>query len=134
LFSWLIIFQTFLLHDEVAHVAGLNTGRGKSPIYGAGNEEDYRLSNGCLEVKPTSEKTKPKSVGSIDTQTRGDHTETENSLEFSGGIKITSVTAKWTEDLPENTLTDVSLEVRPGGLMAVIGPVGSGKVSYRYRK
>jgi ABC-type multidrug transport system fused ATPase/permease subunit len=47
-------------------------------------------------------------------------------------IKIMNVTAKWTEDLPENTLTDVNLEVRPGGLVAVIGPVGSGKVSYRY--
>jgi ABC-type transporter Mla maintaining outer membrane lipid asymmetry ATPase subunit MlaF len=47
------------------------------------------------------------------------------------GIRVMSATAKWTEDLPENTLTDVTLEVRPGALMAVIGPVGSGKVSYR---
>jgi ABC-type bacteriocin/lantibiotic exporter with double-glycine peptidase domain len=113
-------------------VAGQNTGSGKSPVYGPGNEEDHRVSNGSLEVNLTSEKTKQNSVGSTATQTRGDHT--ENSLEFSGGIKITSVTAKWTEDLPENTLTDVSLEVRPGALMAIIGPVGSGKVSNRYRK
>ncbi|XP_021928195.1 LOW QUALITY PROTEIN: probable multidrug resistance-associated protein lethal(2)03659 [Zootermopsis nevadensis] len=45
------------------------------------------------------------------------------------GLKVTNVMARWTEDLPENTLTDVSLEVRPGGLVAVIGPVGSGKTS-----
>ncbi|KDR05000.1 Multidrug resistance-associated protein 4, partial [Zootermopsis nevadensis] len=43
------------------------------------------------------------------------------------GLKVTNVMAVWTENLPENTLTDVSLEVRPGGLVAVIGPVGSEK-------
>lgn len=45
-------------------------------------------------------------------------------------IRVTSITAKWNNDLPDNTLTDVSLDVNPGGLVAVVGPVGSGKVSY----
>ena len=44
------------------------------------------------------------------------------------GIKITNVTAKWNEDFHENTLSDVSLDVRKGSLVAVIGPVGCGKV------
>jgi len=45
-------------------------------------------------------------------------------------IRVTSITAKWTNVLSENTLTDVSLDVRPGGLVAVIGHVGSGKVNF----
>lgn len=39
------------------------------------------------------------------------------------------VTAKWNDNLVENTLTKVTLTVRPGKLLAVIGPVGSGKSS-----
>lgn len=45
------------------------------------------------------------------------------------GVKIKNVTAKWTEASIENTLTDVSVELRPGKILAVIGPVGSGKTS-----
>ena len=45
------------------------------------------------------------------------------------GIRVVNVTAKWSEDLNENALTNVNLDVKPGGLVAVIGPVGSGKVS-----
>ncbi|XP_021935708.1 multidrug resistance-associated protein 4-like isoform X2 [Zootermopsis nevadensis] len=121
--------KNFLLYDEIAHAAGLNTGSGMSPVHDSVDDDDCRLSNGCSEVKPNSEKSKPDGADYIDTRTRGDHTDTENPLEFSGGIKITGVTAKWTDDLPENTLTDVSVEVRTGGLMAIIGPVGSGKTS-----
>jgi ABC-type glutathione transport system ATPase component len=47
-------------------------------------------------------------------------------------IRVTSITAKWTNDLSENALTCVSLDVKPGGLVAVIGPVGSGKVNYTF--
>lgn len=44
------------------------------------------------------------------------------------GIFIKNVSAKWSEDAQENTLTNVNLEVTPGHLTAVIGPVGAGKV------
>lgn len=46
------------------------------------------------------------------------------------GIKVTNATAKWSEDLAENTLTNINLVVQPSALVAVIGPVGSGKVCF----
>lgn len=45
------------------------------------------------------------------------------------GIYVTNATAKWSETLAENTLSNISVSVGPGTLLAVIGPVGSGKSS-----
>ncbi|XP_071455642.1 ATP-binding cassette sub-family C member 4-like [Hetaerina americana] len=44
-------------------------------------------------------------------------------------IKINDVTAKWTQNVSENTLSNITLDVKPGMLMAIIGPVGAGKSS-----
>ncbi|PSN30830.1 hypothetical protein C0J52_17331 [Blattella germanica] len=44
-------------------------------------------------------------------------------------VKIDDVTAKWILDSTENTLLNVSLDVKQGSLVAVIGPVGAGKTS-----
>lgn len=45
------------------------------------------------------------------------------------GIVMSNVTAKWTDQSSDNTLTDISLEVPHAKLVAIIGPVGSGKSS-----
>lgn len=45
------------------------------------------------------------------------------------GIVLKDVTAKWSGDATENTLTNINALVQPGRLVAVIGPVGSGKSS-----
>ncbi|KAK9737636.1 ABC transporter transmembrane region [Popillia japonica] len=45
------------------------------------------------------------------------------------GITIKNVTAKWSESSTDNTLSNISMELRPRKLIAVIGPVGSGKTS-----
>lgn len=50
-------------------------------------------------------------------------------VEDEKGIYIENATAKWTSTSMENTLSNLTLTVRPGQLLAVIGPVGAGKSS-----
>jgi ATP-binding cassette subfamily C (CFTR/MRP) protein 4 len=47
------------------------------------------------------------------------------------GVWVRNGSAKWTPNSIADTLTNISLCVKPGKLCAVIGPVGSGKVSVK---
>nr|UTK61406.1 ABCC4 [Hyphantria cunea] len=49
--------------------------------------------------------------------------------EDSRGVRLKHATAKWIASHQENTLTDLSLTIKPGKIIAVIGPVGAGKSS-----
>lgn len=44
------------------------------------------------------------------------------------GIVVSNITAKWTDSQTDNTLENINLTVRAGHLVAIIGPVGAGKV------
>lgn len=44
------------------------------------------------------------------------------------GVVISTATAKWTIDQPINCLENINLTVGSGQLVAIIGPVGAGKV------
>lgn len=44
------------------------------------------------------------------------------------GIVVSNATAKWTDAQTDNSLENINLTVRPGRLVAIIGPVGAGKV------
>jgi ABC-type glutathione transport system ATPase component len=48
-------------------------------------------------------------------------------------IELNQLTVKWPAagEKEDNTLTDISLNIRPGQIFAVVGQVGSGKVSYK---
>lgn len=45
------------------------------------------------------------------------------------GVIVNNIKARWDTKNPEYTLQDVNLRVQPGTLVAIIGPVGSGKSS-----
>lgn len=45
------------------------------------------------------------------------------------GIQVTNIVARWDANNTELTLDKVNLRVQPGTLVAIIGPVGSGKSS-----
>ncbi|XP_050294676.1 ATP-binding cassette subfamily C member 4-like [Anthonomus grandis grandis] len=47
----------------------------------------------------------------------------------SSGIKLVKVRASWLPNPIAQTLSDIDLEIRPGTLCCVVGPVGSGKSS-----
>lgn len=66
-----------------------------------------------------------------DDNTKNDCTDMENETELDkdNGIVILNATAKWTDDQNSNTLEKINLTVIPGRLLAVIGPVGAGKVN-----
>ncbi|XP_026805630.1 probable multidrug resistance-associated protein lethal(2)03659 isoform X2 [Rhopalosiphum maidis] len=45
------------------------------------------------------------------------------------GIDLFNVSTKWILNQPKNSLNNINLSVRPGRLVAIIGPVGAGKTS-----
>lgn len=123
------------MHDEVAISEILEIKNGKTVVTSVDSDKH-------CEVKCSESDSELMMNSSTDSKTLWAKTTTVASVagvaEKAGGgdpthtkaIRVTSITAKWTNILSENTLTGVSLDVRPGGLVAVIGPVGSGKVNY----
>jgi len=61
-------------------------------------------------------------------------TENEEDIDKLGdfGIDILNASAKWILNQPDNSLNNINLTVRPGRLVAIIGPVGAGKVWMSY--
>ena len=45
------------------------------------------------------------------------------------GIFINNIVARWTKEIQEPTLDNITAFVQPGQLLGVIGSVGSGKVT-----
>lgn len=74
------------------------------------NKKGHSESNG---LKPMKDQPYSQVIGKVDNP----------------GIFIKNASAKWLESSNENTLSNITLDVTPGVLTAVVGPVGSGKTS-----
>ena len=53
----------------------------------------------------------------------------ETSVSNSSSLKLKEVTGKWTGQCERNTLNGISFDASCGQLIAIVGPVGSGKGS-----
>lgn len=56
-------------------------------------------------------------------------TKNNNSNLNSNSVVISAASAKWTDNQIVNTLDNIDLTVKSGNLVAIIGPVGAGKVN-----
>lgn len=74
--------------------------------------------NGYEKSRCNDDSTVPNNISSQD--------DTEQPSDFS--IVISNVTAKWTDTQTDNTIENINLTVKSGNLIAIIGPVGAGKV------
>ncbi|XP_060872288.1 probable multidrug resistance-associated protein lethal(2)03659 isoform X2 [Metopolophium dirhodum] len=91
-------------------------------------ELDYQIPNSCSNSdKSIEDNVEQTTFDNIANNSKS----FENNTEFvnSHDIVISKAFAKWLENQDSNTLENINLTVSPGRLVAVIGPVGSGKSS-----
>lgn len=108
IFNYLFIFvlQNFLLYEEKnTQVAN----RSKADKASNGVRKPIIINDN--NTSPLNDQNDPEQLGNL-------------------GIVVSNATAKWTDAQTENSLENINLTVKPGRLVAVIGPVGAGKVKY----
>jgi len=90
-------------------------------------EKESKIPNHSTSVKPFT-------IGVIQSNMNTDNTGVKKNTGFlnSFGIVISNATAKWTDIQTRNTLENINLNITPGRLVAIIGPVGAGKVHKIY--
>lgn len=91
-------------------------------------EKDTQVANRSKADKASNGVRNPIIVNDNDTSSLDDHNDPEQLDNL--GIVVSNATAKWTDAQTENSLENINLTVKPGRLVAVIGPVGAGKVKY----
>ncbi|XP_032678093.1 probable multidrug resistance-associated protein lethal(2)03659 isoform X2 [Odontomachus brunneus] len=110
--------QKFMMYDEIE-----NTDKTESRING---KEDL---NNIMQANINKD-TKNKKADQGNQQVRHDQGDLGNrDIRNEYMISIENASAKWLEDEKEDTLQNITIKVRPGELIAIVGQVGSGKSS-----
>jgi len=91
-------------------------------------EKNNQVANRSKADKASNGVRKPIIINDNDTSSLNDQNNPEQSANL--GIVVSNATAKWTDAQTENSLENINLTVKPGRLVAVIGPVGAGKVKF----
>lgn len=89
-------------------------------------EKDDQVANLSKADKAANGVKKPIVINDVTPKNVGNQNYNDQSTDL--GIVVSNATAKWTDAQTENSLENINLTVRPGRLVAVIGPVGAGKV------
>ncbi|KAE9539572.1 hypothetical protein AGLY_004824 [Aphis glycines] len=90
-------------------------------------EKNTQVANRSKADKASNGVRKPIIINDNDTSSLNDQNDPEQLGNL--GIVVSNATAKWTDAQTENSLENINLTVKPGRLVAVIGPVGAGKSS-----
>ncbi|CAK1548503.1 unnamed protein product [Leptosia nina] len=104
-----------------------------SSVKGDYDKEKHASSKQSLESPIVTKRHESKGNGNLEAPLESGEEDTEELVtrveEDARGVRLKHATAKWIVSHSENTLTDMSLTIKPGKLIAVIGPVGAGKSS-----
>jgi len=81
-------------------------------------------------LKPETTSTNGVEMSNINSNLIDTTTANEEGIDKLGnfGIDVLNASAKWILNQTDNSLNNINLTVRPGRLVAIIGPVGAGKV------
>jgi ATP-binding cassette subfamily C (CFTR/MRP) protein 4 len=90
-------------------------------------EKNTQVANRSKADKASNGVRKPIIINDNNTSPLNDQNDPEQLGKL--GIVVSNATAKWTDAQTENSLENINLTVKPGRLVAVIGPVGAGKSS-----
>lgn len=83
-----------------------------------------------LEEKDSQVSTTAMSNATKNITKNNDIIEKDNDIQnYTNAVVVSNATAKWVNNQAVNTIENINLTVKPGGLVAVIGEVGAGKVN-----